>query len=411
MSREEVEASRRQFLLRALCLVDKSNENERHIAENQPAAEVSTNTIHAHNDKPNNFREHCGGTRRRNYTRIELISQLDSWDCGIACLLMIDRWHRDDCVCDSEDDGNEDCVDARLASERSKLVSHLGTESIWTPDLMLQLQSWKTKQLTTKKQFLSSVARAASATFHRGSEERLVFVLASRQVMSADESYRDFQYYQKTFEEDQSRVASTLRDLHRRNVPMLQTTTMTTVEGDDGGRGLALSTVIDIVEREDCLAIVLLDNAVLRANAKAPNKSPVTNHQHESGCTSRPSYAGHYVVLCGTSDDPKHVELANAGENRDGLTKQEFCFVVCNPDPFSALSGSNYVFVTPERLEVSWRATGTDEDIIFLRKLPYTKGDNARNKTESHRFSERIQTLFRENFAALTEYFLPVGRN
>ena len=31
-------------------------------------------------------------------------------------------------------------------------------------------------------------------------------------------------------------------------------------------------------------------------------------------------------------------------------------------------SSLNYIFVTPSRLEAFWRAQGTDEDIIFLRK-------------------------------------------
>ncbi len=306
---------------------------------------------------------------RRKYTRITRIAQHDTWDCGIACLLMISLWLRDVKVHDLAEAGN------KRSLERKWLMLEVGTESIWTSDLMWQLQYWK----TNRKPWWSFVTRLGGGifdhtSFQEESKRHITFVLASKEIMNADESYRNFEYYQNAFEEDQSRVASTFQKLREHNVPMLQTGTQTCCDGEECKKGLHLSTIIEVVEREDCVAIVLLDNNVLQPGIIDQNNAPVMDD--EASKTSSLPYAGHYVILCGTSNDPKHVFIANAGEESGGLSSEEdcldmqFCFVVCNPDPSSTHVESNYVYVKPERFEAAWRAEGTDEDIIFLRKLP-----------------------------------------
>jgi len=457
---DEEEESRRRFLLEALFIVGDGDKKEGLKLEGQCTTKVSsTNSVRSSRDKPNDRREHGRG---RNYTEVTRITQLDTWDCGIACLLMIALWLRDGGEYESEsqrfdvkegndredpyairDDGDDgdDCRDARLLSERRKVVSEVETESIWTSDLMRQLQSWKTKRTAPSnaepEPWSSSSSRAARTIPGIESEDGIVFVLASQQVVGADESYRDFQYYQNAFEEDQSRVARTFCDLHRQNVPMLRTTVFR-----DGlrGRGLSLSTVIDIVERDDCLAILLLDNCVLLGTAENPASPPIpaptAGHRDGGGSsggeTTRPPYAGHYVILCGTSDNPKHIEIANSGETRSwGGSKQGdeedangFCFVVCNPDPLFTLSGANYMFVTPDRLKASWKAQGTDEDIIIYensnsRSQPQSHktldaccnnnaddgGGNEQRKGDDCRFSARIQIIVRENYDVLIQVF------
>lgn len=453
---EEEEESRRRFLFNALQLVCDDNKGQK--PSGPSTTKLSTGSANANKHKPNDFREH--GQGNWNYTKVTRIPQLDTWDCGIACLLMITLWLRDDREYDIQFDNNgkeihhhgedldalseadaEHCFRARMAPERKKCLSHVGTESIWTSDLMRQLQSWKTRRkgmIESKIEpwllSLSSLVAAAGIPSIESGDD-FVFVLASKQIMGVDESYKDFHYYQRAFEEDQSRVARTFRDLHRQNVPMLQTTSRV----GHCGRGLSLSTVINIVERDDCLAIVLLDNRVLLATTKNFISTPAPKDNHHGGFeTSRPPYAGHYVIICGTSDDPKHVEIANSGEKNDhsgpmreekGETTKAFCFVLCNPDPSSTVPGSNYTFVTPERLEASWRAEGTDEDVIFLRKpkcqaptkilqnkrslLPQrssayeidktnTDDRNVQRNSQAHCFSARIQNLVRENYGALT---------
>jgi hypothetical protein len=409
---EEEEELRRRFLFRALFL-DGDNEadnNERqHRVGDKSTIEISSDSLHSnkYDDKVDGGREHSWGSRKCTYTKVALISQLESWDCGIACLLMIAHWLRDD--------REHDCQ--RCDDNRAKVLSDVGTQSIWTSDLLLQLQSWKMKQMAAKESeteawFLPSPwSLAAGIAGTKRPDESLFFALASIQVMVADESYRDFQYYQNAFEEDRSRVARTFRDLHRQEVPMIQTTMNSHDDGKQKRcvRGLSLSTVIDIVQREDCLAIVLLDNCVLMATTR-----------------QNPVYAGHYIVLCGISDEPSHIESANSCESHDHRESlhgdecdektERFCFVLCNPDPSSSIAGSNYMYVTPKRLEASWRADGTDEDIIFLRKATNFKepiavaseGTIDSYETTGDHLSARIQALMRENYVALTGLFWTV---
>ena len=294
------------------------------------------------------------GSNKRNsgkYTRITRIPQLDTWDCGIACLLMIHQWLRNERNEEAETIHNYSQANTL---ERKTILSDVGTESIWTSDLMMQLHSWKTNH-KANNHWWSFVP-----WFEESRISKFTFVLASKQIMGADESYRDFQYYKNAFEDDRSRVSSTFRDLLQKQVPMLQT----------AAKGLAMSTVIEIIEQEDCLAIILLDNNILLQGRS--EKSNISD-SHGSKTDCRP-YSGHYAILCGTSNDPKHVEIANSGEEttcskETTNTSEKFCFVLCNPDPCHNRDGSNYAFVTPERLEASWRADGTDEDIIFLRKI------------------------------------------
>lgn len=284
----------------------------------------------------------------RSFTKIARIPQVDTWDCGVACLLMISRWLRDE---------KGIVEDKEIAKERTELLLDIDTRSIWTSDLMHRLQSWKT-----------NTAHDAAA---------FEFVLASQQLMDADESYRTFGYYEQAFEEDQFRVAKTFRDLRHRGVPMIQTTRRTfetakrkmfwnrfafgkktTAKRDSG---LSLQTVVELVRNENCLAIVLVDNSFLLEN---PILDPWGESTHE--------YAGHYVVLCGISEEKKHVEIATNSASKTAIafeTKKDakHCFVLSNPDPSSPAFGG-YMFVTPRKFESAWRAKGTDEDIIFLRK-------------------------------------------
>lgn len=289
----------------------------------------------------------------RKYTRITRIPQLDTWDCGIACLLMIAQW------LELEETGTIRSDGQVTTLERKTILSDVGTESIWTSDLMLQLNSWTTNRKANNYWW------SLVPWFEESGTSKFAFVLASKQILGADESYRNFQYYKNAFEEDKSRVASTFRNLLEKKVRMLQTAT-----NRNGGKGLAISTVIEIVEQEDCLAIILLDNSILfQATSQKSNNSDY----HGSKTDCRP-YSGHYAILCGTSNDPKHIEIANSGEETTCSKEttgnsEEFCFVLCNPDPCHNRDGSNYTFVTPQRLEGSWRADGTDEDIIFLRKI------------------------------------------
>jgi len=353
------------------------------------------------------------------FTEIEGILQLETWDCGVACLLMIKRWLREK---HSDDDDNLNDDETLDLLNRSHVLSNIRTESIWTSDLMWQLHLWNRKKKTSicaiNPPSLTPTVTATSPSYD------FDFVLASQQLMGVDETYRDLDFYQNYFEEDQCRVAHTFRELYKQQVPMVQTTTTTKQKSSkadtDGKDSLSLSTVIKIIRRDDCVAIVLLDNRVLTEKLSSSlhfgsttivekNQNTFTSfasflHHYDDNYHDNNSsgddngndngngngngdgdddddtdnenqqYVGHYVVLCGISDDPRHLVTAKDYENdinnkktKNNNSEEEhrtdFCFVLRNPAP----SFSSYMFVTPYRFEASWRASGTDQDIIFIR--------------------------------------------
>lgn len=134
---EEEEESRRRFLFNALQLVCDDNKGQK--PSGPSTTKLSTGSANANKHKPNDFREH--GQGNWNYTKVTRIPQLDTWDCGIACLLMITLWLRDDREYDIQFDNNgkeihhhgedldalseadaEHCFRARMAPERKKML-------------------------------------------------------------------------------------------------------------------------------------------------------------------------------------------------------------------------------------------------------------------------------------------------
>ena len=127
---------------------------------------------------------------------------------------------------------------------------------------------------------------------------------------------------------------------------------------------LSIQVLVDIVSRKDVVAIVLLDNRILKYN----------NNTNDT--TSSSSYSGHYVVLCGISRDEHDIRCAllkkmssssSSEENRDGDggdgDNSNFCMVVKNPGSWKQVE-----FITPSIFEMAWKAKGTDQDVIFIAK-------------------------------------------
>jgi len=185
---------------------------------------LSLNAERSTNDSVQDERERLCRSRSRSnyYTEIEGILQLETWDCGVACLLMIKRWLQEK---HSNDDNNLNNDETLNLSNRSHVLSNIRTESIWTSDLMWQLHLWnrkkKTSICTINPPSLTPAVTATSPSFD------FDFVLVSQQLMDVDETYRDLDFYQDYFEEDQCRVAHTFRQLYKQQVPMVQTTTTT----------------------------------------------------------------------------------------------------------------------------------------------------------------------------------------
>lgn len=250
------------------------------------------------------------------FSPIPHLHQLESWDCGIACLLMILRWLQSTTI---ESPSTSQCSSLHTDEElivRQALHHSIGTESIWTADLIQQLDTMPRRERD---------------------EVRYLFCSTTFEV---DQNYSEFGYYEAAFGSDEARVAKIFESL--RSGPRSEQLVCRP-------EGLTLEFVLDLVSHEDCVAIVLVDNAVLQQS-----------YLDKNGSTC---YVGHYLLLCGVSRDPNHVQAANSLDGRYG-TRDGFCLVVCNPGQHQP----QYSFLSQSRFERAWRSRGTDEDILFVSR-------------------------------------------
>jgi hypothetical protein len=185
------------------------------------------------------------------------------------------------------------------------MLDTLGTQSIWTIDLLLLLNTM----------CLNDEHVSAS------------YLLCSK-TLGVTREHNSLHYYIKAFSRDQVRVKDMFVKADKMGLDLLCLS------------HLGLAQVIDLVSLDHVVAICLLDNSILRKRGN--------------------TYGGHYVVLTGMSCDPSHVKEAkrNDPDSVDG-----FCVVVKNP-----ASKNETDYVTPFLLNKAWRSKGTDDDIIFIAK-------------------------------------------
>jgi Guanylylate cyclase len=255
-------------------------------------------------------------------------------------------------------------------------------------------------------------------------------VLCSNNLDHADETYQNYEYYQNDFAEDSHRVRATFQLLKSCQVDMILTTSPKSLCGtassskrsnsnsscnDNSNKKtaaniLTIESIVQILLHDDCIAIVLLDNTILTRSASIKNKNDglgggnATDLETDTSKITETApnklsseYMGHYVILCGVStrsDDVQSamaldrdvewdaeysncissrcteiVDCCNLIRQTQEVHKQEekkepYCFVMSNPAPGS----DPIVHISPQRFESSWRANGTDEDIIFIRR-------------------------------------------
>jgi len=213
---------------------------------------------------------------------------------GVACSQMILAWLRNGV--------NLDTMSHK--DERQWMLDTLGTQSIWTIDLMLLLTTMCSKD-----------------------DANCSFLFCSK-TLGVDGQHNSLHYYEKAFGKDQIRVDRLFDKADEIGLNMVCLS------------HLGLAQVIRLVSQPYIVAIVLLDNSVLRQ--------------------VRQSYAGHYVILCGMSCDPVHVRKAKRSDRK---STDEYCLVIKNPG-----SDNEVDYVSPFLLEQAWRAKGTDDDIIFVAK-------------------------------------------
>jgi len=306
----------------------------------------------------------CGTPEEREVTPIDHIRQTENWDCGLACVQMILQWLRHDDISRSRRDfhvisADDDEVhplsrieNKKKDKEKAWMIDFVQTSSIWTIDLVFLLEHiLSTGRITSEnknniavipdicdkedneveRQHHCPVKKLGQFSFPPLSSWSYLFCSTKFVV---DESYNNLGYYKDKFTSDEKRV-ETLFDIARnQKLPLLQTT------------HLSLGALVDIVSRKDVVAIVLLDNRILMDNGKS-------------------SYCGHYVILCGVSYDENDIQYAhmNSPEENISSRRDDFVMVMKNPGIWKQTE-----FVTPSIFEKARRATGTDEDILFLSK-------------------------------------------
>ena len=255
----------------------------------------------------------CGDSNE--ITPIRHIRQADTWDCGLACMQMIIQW-----LCNISHASTEE-----LETQRIWMADFVKAKSLWTIDLVILLQNMRNN------------LNCSTTTY----------LFCSNQF-GINESYTNFHYYKDAFSNDEVRVKRLFNMAYQLNLPLLQV-----------GR-MSMNIFIELVSRENIVAIVLLDNSIY--NQQHSSSSCIEPTTKSSGQSD--SYSGHYVVVCGVSRDESDIAIANVN-SQNGADGYNYCLVIKNPGVWKDTE-----FVSPALFEKSWRAKGTDEDIVFVSKHP-----------------------------------------
>lgn len=258
------------------------------------------------------------------------IKQDTDWDCGIASLLMAFQWIGISC-------------DVKVL--RDVMVSMAATQSIWTVDLVYILDKFLNP---------TSFGDTDIDTIHTSVSYSYLF---SSRSLAVNPVLCHYPYYASSFANDSIRVNfrfSTIKNAIQQDF-------------------LDVMEVIKIVERNDCLAIALVDNSVLnRCNAESTAANRKMQFIHRE-VVNEGTYTGHYIVLAGVCNDPTNVKRAAVSfqdtskighDNSTTIRNQRDCFfIVHNPG-----SDKHVQYLPIAHFQRAWRAKGTDEDIIFIRK-------------------------------------------
>lgn len=245
----------------------------------------------------------------------------------------------------STDEAANDSTRQTIANtEKAWLIERVATKSIWTIDLVILLQYIQScnprisNLITNVDNEQESDARECRPIGCQLHLPRNFSYLFCSTKFGVEKSYNSLEYYQDAFPSDELRIQNHFATAHEQKLPLLRTS------------HLPLQVLVDVISHRGVVAIVLLDNVILRRN--------LSHHPSES-------YSGHYVILCGISTDEDDIEYAqlNYPDDDSNTTQYNFCIAVKNPASWKQIE-----FVTPSIFEKAWRARGTDEDVIFIAK-------------------------------------------
>ena len=271
--------------------------------------------------------EHATSTDACALPKLVHVAQRETWDCGVACLLMIWSW-----LAATMPDH------ADVEQQRAYFLQILATQSIWTIDLVYALDQMKRHE---KEQILAGrTIQYFAYNFYST-------------TLQANVEWKDFSYYAEAFDRDEERTHQRLRYLQQQQTKE----SFRCIHQQEVGKQQSIQWVLDRVCSDDSiLAILLVDNTVL--NACFAKKEKDASDALQSEPSPNTSYAGHYVVVTGTHVNPNNEAMGD---------EQDVRVVVYDPN-----AGIRHI---PTRyLELAWQAPGTDQDVIFIQKLGHPLG-------------------------------------
>lgn len=266
---------------------------------------------------------HNPNLRSFEVSEIAHCQQLGTWDCGLACLIMIARWIKHDvallngskirCV----ECGNQSLpITSEEVLQRHHLLRKVNTESIWTIDLFMLLNEMLHNE--NGDIWVNS----------NGSKLSCMFVSKN---LGVNKNYRGLKYYKQSFRQDERRVKRLFAQALNTNSCMVRIS------------NLNLHHIVDMVSMRNIIAMALVDNNILAKHA---------------GNDDIGVFAGHFIILCGVSHKQSDVEKAIKHVDDDNIDR---CFVVKNPG-----SENDTDFISFKVFLDSWQSLGTDHDIVFI---------------------------------------------
>ena len=291
---------------------------------------------------------------------------------------MVLQWARQKKDTDHEHVSNDEEVDHHSSNatesddemiriEKDWMIEYVATKSIWTIDLVMLLQhivSSANNGSESETNIKSSSGDNGGHDAQTQNSEGECLLLDNKQQhqrrtnlslpslsyvfcstnFGVDESYNELGYYKHEFSSDEQRVKSLFEKAKEQSLPLLETSNLT------------LQVLVDVISHKGIVAIVLLDNRILKYH----------DVQHTTG-----SYAGHYVIVCGVSHDENDINYANmnlpakeeleVSDSHESDRDKDFCLVVKNPGLWKQVE-----YVSPSLFDMAWKAKGTDQDVIFI---------------------------------------------
>jgi len=313
------------------------------------------------------------------------VGQEETWDCGIACLQMVLLWLQQQQQQRISPSAASRAIAITTASQlRQSLLRDVGTQSVWTADLMRLLDQY----ITTTSSSAPTQPGARNDDDDEHDNHAVARYLFCSTCLQVNPELQSYDYYCQAFARDQQRVKGILEEFLLRQQRHDGLRYGRLVQHDN----LTLDQVVRLVQLPCCVAIALVDNSILVPTSytsvttvnTTTNHSPSPHQQqqqqpHFQSCRLQ-AYVGHFILLVGVSRDPQHLQQASAArrggdhQNNNDLEEEEYCFLIYNPASGHDTQQQQQqqqqqqapTCLSARLFEQAWSASGTDKDILFV---------------------------------------------